>query len=73
MKLDKLLHFLAGAVIAAWTLPLSLPLAVAAVILAAVGKEGYDWSQGERFDWLDVLATLGGGAVSLAVLTVAYS
>ena len=61
---DKLLHFLAGAVITAAAMPISLWLALAAVILAAALKELFDWMHPSNHtaDILDFFATLLGAA-----------
>lgn len=57
--IDKLLHFAAGALIAAILLPLGAALAAAAVVVAGIGRELVR----PPFDVLDLLATLAGGVV----------
>jgi len=76
---DKALHALIGAAIfsAAYVLftlaglP-SLHIAAGAVVLAAVGKEVYDYLNRDKHtpDLLDALATLAGGAVVALPLLV---
>lgn len=59
---DKLLHFVAGAVITA-VVALCRPVAVVACfagVLAGIVKECYDWQGGGQFDVLDVVATASG-------------
>lgn len=64
---DKLLHFVVGAVIfsAVYVLFPNLLIAGGAVILAAIGKEVYDYIHRDRHtpDMMDAVATVIGGAV----------
>lgn len=57
---DKLLHMIVGATIAAT--PVSPEYALGLVVVAAVGKEVYDKRRGGKFDTLDALATVAGAA-----------
>lgn len=67
MKLDKLLHFLVGALIAAYVLPEGWLITMSCVTLVAWGKEGYDrWTGRGTFDLWDVAATKAGGLMTLA-------
>lgn len=65
---DKLLHLLAGAIIAAAAHPFGLPIAAAAVAVIAIGKELYDRMGHGTRDPLDALATIAGGALVLGGL-----
>ena len=56
--MDKLLHALVGAVIAAT--PVTPQQALGLAVIAAVAKEVYDSRRGARFDGLDALATIAG-------------
>lgn len=65
---DKLLHFIAGAMIVA-LFALIKPFAAYAWtmgIIAGIVKECYDWQRGGQFDALDVVATTA-GAVTMQV------
>lgn len=66
---DKVRHFAGGALIASACIVLGLPLwlAAAAVLIAAFGKEAYDYYHPKTHtpDPLDALATLLGGATVL--------
>lgn len=67
MKLDKLLHLLVGALIAAYVLPEGWLIAMLCVSIVAWGKEGYDWWTGRgAFELWDVVATKAGGLATLA-------
>lgn len=78
---DKSLHALAGAVIfsAAYVLfsiaglP-ALHIATGAVVLAAVGKEVYDYMHRDKHtpDLMDAVATIIGGAISAAPVCLKY-
>lgn len=46
-----------------YAIPLGLFLTIFAVIGAAIGMEFKDKSYGNKFDWLDILATLLGGVI----------
>lgn len=61
--MDKLLHFLVGAVIAAAILPLDIVAAAVAVVVAAVGKEVWDSTGRGHVEALDAVATVAGGLV----------
>lgn len=61
---DKLLHFAAGALIAAVLFPLGAALAAAAVLVAGIGRELVR----PPFDVRDLLATLAGGAVAIYLM-----
>lgn len=58
--MDKVLHAIVGAVIAGT--PVSVDKALGLVVVAAVAKEVYDRRSGGKFDGLDALATIAGGA-----------
>jgi hypothetical protein len=58
--MDKLLHALVGAAIAAT--PVTPQQALGLVVIAAVGKELYDRRKSGRADGLDALATIAGAA-----------
>ena len=64
--IDKLLHFLCGMIIGLIAL-IVLKSAVSAIFFAFFGgllKEGLDVQQtNNRFDWLDLLWTIGGGVI----------
>lgn len=78
---DKSLHALVGAAIfsAAYTLfsiaglP-ALHIAAGAVVLAAVGKEVYDYLNRDKHtpDLMDAVATIIGGAISAAPVCLKY-
>lgn len=58
--MDKLLHAIVGAMIA--STPVSVDKALGLVIVAAIAKEVHDSRRGGKFDGLDALATIAGGA-----------
>lgn len=60
---DKALHIIAGASVFALANLFGLDYAIAAVVLAAFGREAFNWYEGGKFDWLDISATLGGGLI----------
>ena len=63
---DKLVHVLVGALIAAYLLPLGLIPAIACTLFAAIGKEAFDYLSGKgSTDAWDVVATVAGGGVSI--------
>lgn len=78
---DKSLHALVGSAIfsAAYVLfsiaglP-ALHIAAGAVVLAAVGKEVYDYLNRDKhtFDLMDAVATIIGGAISAAPVCLKY-
>ena len=46
-----------------YAIPIGLILTVLAVIGCAFGMEFKDYQYGNKFDWLDILATLIGGVI----------
>ena len=46
-----------------YAIPIGLILTILAVIGCAFGMEFQDWQYGNKFDWLDILATLIGGVI----------
>lgn len=68
LPLDKIVHFLIGALIAAMLIPFGFKLAIAAVFVAAFGKEFLDYAMGKEFDYMDFIWTVVGG-----LLFVIYS
>lgn len=64
---DKALHFIGGVVIFAVGHFASVLAALILVVVAAVGKEVYDWFNQDTHtpDPMDALYTIGGGAVGL--------
>ncbi|MBL8307220.1 MAG: hypothetical protein JNM33_11025 [Rubrivivax sp.] len=66
--LDKLKHAAAGATAAAVGLLAEGYLAALVICaLAGVAREVWNWQiQGTRWDWLDLLATMAGGAALMA-------
>lgn len=46
-----------------YTIPIGLILTILAVIGCAFGMEFKDYQYGNKFDWLDILATLIGGVI----------
>lgn len=67
---DKITHTLAGAVIAAALLPWGVIPALAAVLVAAVGKELWDAQGHGTPDHIDALVTVAGGVLMLGWLTL---
>ena len=65
LPLDKISHFLVGAVVAAMLLPISTQLAILAVVSAAVAKEVLDRLMGKPFDWVDLVDTILGGVLMI--------
>lgn len=68
LPLDKIVHFLIGALIAATLIPFGFKLAIAAVFISAFGKEFLDFALGKEFDYMDFIWTVIGG-----LLFVIYS
>ena len=68
--MDKLVHFLCGLVITLVVGLFTLPLiGFIVAVLAGVGKELYDWKKKkQKFNVLDLLMTVYGGAFGLIVL-----
>jgi len=65
---DKQLHFLAGVIIALFTIFLPILYSLILVCIAAVGKEVYDKvSKKGTCEVLDAVATIAGGVVVLAI------
>lgn len=65
MPQDKALHVIAGMVIFAILQFISIPIALTGVLIAAVGKEAYDYFHKESHtpEPLDTLATIAGGMI----------
>ena len=63
---DKLLHFVAGAIVYAAASWLVGYYAIALVVVVAVGKEVYDHYYGGTVDAYDAIATVLGGLVCMA-------
>lgn len=61
LPLDKIVHFLVGALIAAIVLPFGMNYAIAAVFISAFGKELLDFALGKEFDYMDFIWTAVGG------------
>ena len=73
---DKKKHFWAGVLVAFFTFPYSMfvdklvhgaLITMAIVIGVGLGKEVSDYLNKGRFDWIDLLFTVMGGAVALIV------
>jgi hypothetical protein len=66
---DKVFHFTAGMGIYLLTV-IWLPIWIAAiaVFVASLGKEIYDQIAYKGFDWIDLVATLAGGAFVFACM-----
>lgn len=63
-QVDKLYHIIAGLIIGAvFITVLPMPAPIVPVLFAAFIKEFIDQWRGGKFDWLDVVATLIGGAI----------
>lgn len=63
---DKLLHFIAGILIAAFValvIPTGRLWCVVPVVVAAFGKEVYDEIDYGGFDWVDLCYTVVGGLI----------
>ena len=74
MPTDKVLHFLAGAVIGfSVTELLGWMVGILSVIVAAIGKEVYDkYHPNHTVDIYDAVATLLGGGFVILVYLIAY-
>lgn len=73
VPLDKLLHALAGIVIAALTYPFGILYAVICLFVVAIGKEVYDHFFGGTVDIYDIVATVWAGVVMLGIIELAIS
>ncbi len=63
VRRDRLYHFIAGLMIAAVAaLCFHITWAIVPVIFAGFIKEFIDSWRGQQFDWIDLLATVLGGA-----------
>jgi hypothetical protein len=60
---DKVKHLIAGGLTALFFLPFGLGVSAVAVLVVAVGKEIYDLTGRGTPEWLDLVATLAGGAI----------
>lgn len=66
--IDKLVHFLGGALLCAYVLMFVGPLvAIGAVVVCAVLKEVADSLDGGDVELLDIVATVAGGVLTLGV------
>jgi len=64
---DKLLHFIAGLVIAAFAaLVLGMKACFIPALFAGLLKEFFDLWTTDKWDWGDIVATLAGGLVIFA-------
>ena len=70
IALDKIIHTLAGAAIAAALLPFGVIPALLAVLVAAVGKELWDAHGHGTPDHIDALVTVAGGVLMVSWLTL---
>lgn len=68
LPLDKISHFLAGAVIAAMVQPFGWLYALSAFAFAATGKEFLDAAMQKPFDKVDLVVTVIGGLLMLSWL-----
>lgn len=63
---DKLLHFIAGAVIAAFfalVVPCTAGICALFAAVAGVAKEAFDQYRYKGWDWLDLAYTIVGGGI----------
>ena len=67
---DKQLHFIAGLIIGLTAIFISWYCAYGLVLIAGVGKEVKDEIVYHGFDVYDLLYTMAGGAVSVAIIEV---
>ena len=64
VRRDRLYHFIAGLIIGAFcAMVLHIEWAIVPVFFAGFIKECIDSWQDGNFDWIDLLATVAGGAV----------
>lgn len=70
MKIDKLLHLLAGLALVAMAWPLGKDVSLTLCVVVALAKEFYDYLHPDAHtaDGLDALATVVGGLLSGAWL-----
>lgn len=64
---DKCLHFIGGVLLFAVFHLVSVPVGLAVVTVAAIGKEIYDWFNKDKHtpDLMDAVWTIAGGVVGL--------
>lgn len=64
---DKCLHFMVGVVLFAAFHFVSVPVGLAVVAVAAIGKEIYDWFNKDKHtpDIMDAVWTIAGGVIGL--------
>jgi hypothetical protein len=78
IPLDKLKHLIVGVLIAVvgiafiglshlWHLHLLIPIAIYS---AGFGRELYNYSKGQKFDWMDIFATAGVGMVLYVLFAI---
>ena len=61
---DKLLHFIVGLFVASFfNVSLGMLVCIIPALFAGVLKEAFDYWTTNQFDWLDLVATVAGGAV----------
>lgn len=61
---DKLLHFIAGLLVAAFfNITLGMAVCIVPVVFAGFIKEFFDLWTTDKWDWLDFAATCSGGLV----------
>ncbi len=63
---DKLLHFIAGTLIAAFfalVIPYTAGICVLFAAIAGVAKEAFDQYRYKGWDWLDLAYTMAGGFI----------
>ena len=61
---DKLLHFIVGLLVASFfNVSLGMLVCIIPALFAGVLKEAFDYWTTNQFDWLDLVATVAGGAV----------
>ena len=68
INIDKLYHWAAGFAIAVIVCFITPVAALLPVVVAAVGKEIYDYKRkGHTSDWEDAIATVNGGVFAVVV------
>lgn len=50
-----------------YAIPIGLVFTILAVLGCAFGMEFKDWQYGNKFDWLDAIATIIGGLIGQAI------